>query len=183
MSDKYADCESVIRYLKDLEEDIVQNTSYFVTSPEQPQPTSPPMAMPSSSERTPLARYEVNLLVDHCHSKGAPVVVETNPTYHNLIGRIEHQVEFGAMLTHFTMIRAGALHRANGGYLVVEAKRLLSNPLAWDALKRALSNGEMRIEEMGEANRPIASATLEPEPIPLDVKVILIGDPYLYYFL
>jgi len=111
------------------------------------------------------------------------VVVETNPTYHNLIGRIEHRVEFGALVTDFTMIKAGALHRANGGYLVVEAKRLLNNPLAWDALKRAMSNGEMRIEEMGEEKRPIASATLEPQPIPLDVKVILIGDPYLYYFL
>jgi len=162
LREKYTDCESVLRYLKDVEEDIVQNTSYFLAPPEQ---------------------LQSNLLVDHCHSQGAPVVVETNPTYHNLIGRIEHRVEFGALVTDFTMIKAGALHRANGGYLVVEAKRLLNNPLAWDALKRAMSNGEMRIEEMGEEKRPIASATLEPQPIPLDVKVILIGDPYLYYFL
>ena len=183
LREKYADCESVVRYLQDVEEDIVQNTSYFLAPPEQPQSGPSPMAMPLPTEGTPLARYEVNLLVDHCRSQGAPVVVETNPTYHNLIGRIEHRGEFGALVTDFTMIKAGALHRANGGYLVVEAKRLLNNPLAWDALKRAMSNGVMRIEEMGEEQRPIASATLEPEPIPLDVKVILIGDPYLYYFL
>lgn len=183
LRDKYADCESVLRYLEEVEKDIVHNASYFLAPPEQPQPTPHPTAVPLFTESTPLRRYEVNLLVNNCLSEGAPVVVETNPAYHNLIGRIEHRVEFGAMVTHFTMIKAGALHRANGGYLVLEAKRLLSNPLAWDALKRAVSNREIRIEEMGEALRTITSATLEPKPIPLDVKVILIGDPELYYLL
>ena len=183
LRDKYGDCESVLRHLEEVERDIVQNASYFLAPAEQPQPTPQPAVMSLPGGRTPLARYEVNLLVNHCRSKGAPVVVETNPTYHNLMGRIEHRAEFGALVTHFAMIKAGALHRANGGYLVVEAKRLVSNPLAWDALKRALSNKQLRIEEMGEAYRVIASATLEPEPIPLDVKVILIGDPGLYYLL
>jgi len=180
---RYADCASVISYLEEVEKDIIEHTSYFLASSQEAQPAPTVLPLPLPKEGGPLKRYKVNLLVDHCHSEGAPVVVETNPNYHNLIGRIEHRVEFGAMVTDFTMIKAGALHRANGGYLVVEAKRLLSYPLAWDALKRALSNREMRIEEMGEAFRPIASVTLEPEPIPLEVKVILIGDPEIYYLL
>jgi lon-related putative ATP-dependent protease len=183
LREKYKDCPTVIEHLKDVEEDVVQHASLFLGSGEQPEPAAIALPIPLPRASNHLDRYEVNLLVDRCDATGAPVIVETNPTYHNLVGRVEHRVELGAMLTHFTMIKAGALHRANGGYLVVDAKRVLTNPLAWDALKRALSNKEAKIEEMGEAYRAVATAMLQPEPIPLRVKVVLIGDPEVYYLL
>ncbi len=121
--------------------------------------------------------------MDNSRTTGAPVVVETNPTYLNLIGRIEHKAEFGALLTDFTMIRAGALHRANGGYLVIDSRAVLTNPLSWQALKTALRNQEIKIEEVTRQLSLIATMGLDPEPIPLDVKVVLIGDPFTYYLL
>jgi lon-related putative ATP-dependent protease len=128
-------------------------------------------------------RYTVNVLTPDCEDVCAPIVIEDNPTYHNLIGRIEHRAQFGAMFTDFTQIRPGALHRANGGYLVAEAKNVLLNPLAWDGLKRALRNRRIKIEEMSQFYGLVATVTLEPEPIPLDLKVVLIGDERLYQLL
>jgi len=183
LREKYEDCGSVLEYLSAVEKDIVKNASLFLAPAEGSGTGAQPLPIPMPSTPSQLDRYEVNLLVDRCGATGAPVVVETNPTYHNVLGRIEHRVELGAMLTNFTMIKSGALHRANGGYLIVEAKRVLSNPLAWDALKRALANREIRIEEMGEAYRAVATAVLEPETIPLHVKVVLIGDAEIYYLL
>jgi lon-related putative ATP-dependent protease len=124
----------------------------------------------------------VNVLSGHSQ-EGAPVVIEDNPTYPSLIGRIEHRVEFGAMVTDFTQIREGALHRANGGYLVVEAKSLLANPMAWDGLKRALRAHTVRIEDISQFAGVASTVTLEPEPIPLDIKVVMIGDDRLYQLL
>ena len=116
-------------------------------------------------------RYRVNVVVDNGALQGAPVVFEANPTYYNLLGRIQYQVRFGSIATDFRMIEAGALHRANGGYLVVQALDLLTSPFAWDALKRALRTREVRIENMGEQLMPIPTATLRPDPVPLDAKV------------
>ena len=130
-----------------------------------------------------LRRYTINVVVDHSQQQGAPVIFESNPTYGNLLGRIEHRAEFGALVTDFTMIKAGCLHRANGGYLVVEVPGLLANPLAWDALKRSLKNRSIRTEEIGAQLQVVSTVTLEPEPPPLDVKVVLIGDPMTYYIL
>ena len=136
-------------------------------------------------ERTgsPLDRYRVNVIVDHCDHEGAPVILETNPTYHNLIGRLEHRAQFGTLVTDFSMVRGGALHRANGGYLVVDAKALLRQPLAWEALKRSLRHKEMRIEDPSRQMGIIATTSLTPQAIPLDVKVVLIGDAQTYYLL
>jgi predicted ATP-dependent protease len=124
-------------------------------------------------------------LVDNGGTQGAPVVVETNPTYYNLLGRMEYRSELGSMVTDFSMIKAGALHRANGGYLVLHATDVLTSPGAWDVLKRSLKTGLIRIENLGERFTPILAATLrvQPEPIPLDVKVVLIGPPNVYYLL
>lgn len=174
--EKYAEHEQVVDYLRQVQEDVVNNVNAFraVAQQEgQPHPLSAPL----------FDRYKVNVLVDNSAIEGAPVVIETNPTFYNLVGRIEYRMEMGALVTHFTMIKAGALHRANGGYLVLDAKALLSNPFSWDALKRALNDRQIRIEEPGEAFRLISITSLDPEPIPLNVKVALVGSTWIYYLL
>ena len=128
-------------------------------------------------------KYTVNLLIDNKETKGAPVVMEPNPTYYNLIGRVEHESRLGAMTTDFTMIKGGALHQANGGYLILQANDVLMNFQSWEALKRVLKTKEVRIETMGEQYAALAMTTLKPEPIPLDIKIILIGNPMLYQIL
>jgi len=129
------------------------------------------------------ARFRVNVLVTNDPTDGAPVVVERNPTYYNLVGRVQYRSAFGSMTTDFREIRAGALHRANGGYLVLEAMDVLRHPFAWDALKQALRGREIRIENLGEELSAVPSASLRPEPIPLDVKVVLLGSTRLYQLL
>src|SRR5690606_17410604 len=114
---------------------------------------------------------------------GAPVVYEDFPTIGNLVGRIEHLAQYGALLTDFNLIRAGALHRANGGYLLLDARRLLMEPLAWEELKRALRAEEIRIEGLSQRLSLVSTVSLEPEPIPLDIKVVLVGDRMLYHLL
>ncbi|AUN94343.1 Lon protease family protein [Pseudazoarcus pumilus] len=128
-------------------------------------------------------RYLVKLLVDHADTQGAPVVYEDNPGFGNLIGRIEHVVHMGNQVTNFQMIRAGSLHRANGGYLILDAERLFAQPWAWDGLKRSLRSGEIRIEPPAEAQGWNAPVTLEPQPVPCRLKVVLIGSRELFYLL
>ena len=135
-----------------------------------------------SDELPPLRRYQVNLLVEDGAS-GAPVVSEENPTFQNLIGRVEHVARFGALMTDFGLIRAGALHRANGGYLLLDARKVLMQPLAWEALKRALLTREIRVESPAQQYGLISTVSLEPQPIPLDVKVVLFGDRMLHALL
>jgi lon-related putative ATP-dependent protease len=142
------------------------------------------MPLPPSLAGAPLfRRYQVNVLVDHGQSQGAPVVYESNPTYDNLTGRIEHMAQMGALVTDFNLIKAGALHRANGGYLILDARQVLLQPYAWDGLKRAIRAREMRIEPLGQALSLISTLSLAPQPVPLDVKVVLIGERLLYYML
>jgi len=133
--------------------------------------------------RGPLSRYQVNLLVSHEQDTGAPVVYEPNPTIDNLTGQVEYQTQMGALVTDFSMIKPGALHRANGGYLIIEAEAVLRRPFAWEALKRCLKNKQIKIESLQDQLRWISTVTLEPDPIPLNVKVVLIGTPLIYYLL
>jgi lon-related putative ATP-dependent protease len=128
-------------------------------------------------------KYEVNVVIDNSDTKGAPVIVETNPTYHNLLGRTEKEAQFGALTTDFSMIRAGAIHKANGGYLIVPVEELLRNPFSYDGLKRDLRDRNIAIEEPEERYGFLSVKTLKPQPIPLTAKVILIGDPYIYQLL
>ena len=128
-------------------------------------------------------RYEVNLLVSGEDSAGAPVIIESNPTLPNLIGRVEHHSEMGALVTDFTLIKAGALHRANGGYLILDVQKVLMQPFAWEALKRALKIGKIRIESAGQMLSMISTVSLAPADIPLQAKVVLCGEPLLYYLL
>ncbi|MGD8473226.1 MAG: ATP-binding protein [Anaerolineae bacterium] len=179
---KYAEIDEVPEYLEAAHDDIVEHVDGF-KRPDEEQEQGLAAAMRSGQTEALLNRYTVNVIVDNSQVDGAPVIFEANPTYGNLIGRIEHRAEFGALVTDFSMIKAGCLHRANGGYLIVEMNSLLTNPLAWDALKRSIKNSCIRTEGMGAQLQVVSTVTLEPEPIPLDVKVVLIGDPMTYYLL
>jgi lon-related putative ATP-dependent protease len=168
----------VIKHVNKMAEDIVQNAEEFAGLSEEPTPEMPP-----GEAEDPMARYAVNVIVSNQPGSGAPVLREENPTYHNLIGRIEHRVQYGTMVADYTQITAGAIHRANGGYLILDAEDLLQRPIAWTALKNALRTQSVRLEEIIEYTSLIATTTLKPQPIPLDCRVILIGDPYTYYML
>ena len=179
---KYENLPNVVLYLEAVQSDVIENAKDFA---ESEQPSLPALleggARPDSGST--LQRFKVNVLVDHAHTDGAPIVDEDNPTYDNLIGRIEHLAQLGALVTDFTLIKAGTLHRAHGGYLMLEAHKLLRNPYAWEGLKRALQSRRLRIESLGQALSLVSSITLEPEPLALQVQVILTGDPQLYYLL
>jgi len=179
LQEKYARLEPVVSYLERVQADIVEHVEAFKKNSEGSQTV---LGLPLPVE-TAQSRYGVNVLVDNSETKGAPVILETNPTYNHLIGRIEHQAMFGALVTNYTMLKPGALHRANGGYLILNVRDLLLSPFAWDALKRALKDRQVRIEELGQQFSLVSTVTLQPEPIPLDVKVVLIGHPLLYYLL
>jgi predicted ATP-dependent protease len=180
LTEKYQHLPEAVAYLKEVRDDIVENLSQFKEEAKaQPAPSLP---MPGAEE-LPFRKYEVNVVVDNSELEGAPVVMELNPTYNNLFGRIEKEAQFGALITDFTMIREGSLHRANGGYLVLPADEVLRNLFSWDSLKRALRNGEIAVEEAGERLGFATTKSLRPEPIPLNAKIVLIGQPAPYYLL
>ncbi|MFQ5774985.1 MAG: Lon protease family protein [Kiloniellaceae bacterium] len=178
---RYADLAEVVRFLEEVQRDVVQNVETIANAPERP--ASDGVSAELEDSHPVLRRYRVNLIVDNGRSKHAPVVYEDDPNYDRLRGRIEHRAEMGALLTDFHMIRAGALHRANGGYLVLDAHKVLARPWAWDGLKQALLAREIRIEPLAHALGLLSTVTLEPEPIPLDVKVVLVGERLIYYLL
>ena len=177
--DKYRALDQVVAYLEEMQTDIVDNVDVFLKATEQ---GSRAQGL-ESRESLAMHRYAVNVIIDHGGDQGAPLVFEDHPTFSNLVGKIEHVSEMGTLITNFTLIRAGALHRANGGYLVLDAAKLLVQPFAWDGLKRALKSSEVRIRSLGEVLSLISTVSLEPEPIPLRLKVILLGDRMLYYLL
>ncbi len=179
---EFADLPAVVAYLAQVQTDVVDNAEEMLAVAE---PGLPALLAGRSEpdDRASFRRYRVNVLVDNSTTGGAPVVFEDHPTHPNLVGRVEHVAQLGMLVTDFTLIRAGALHRANGGYLVLDARRVLSEPYAWDELKRALRGGEIRIETLVERMGLASTVSLEPEPVPLDVKVVLVGDRTVYYLL
>jgi lon-related putative ATP-dependent protease len=184
MTEKYADLDAVVDFLQEVRTDLLKNVDAYKQAKEREEAQQQlPIPMGQMGGKPNFDRYKVNLLVDNCETDGAPVVLESNPTYPNLLGRIEHQARFGALTTNFQMIKSGALHRANGGYLIVNARDILTKPMAWEGIKRALKDHEVRIESMYESLGAISTRSLDPEPIPLDIKVIVIGDPMVYYLL
>ncbi|MGB5300226.1 MAG: ATP-binding protein [Thiogranum sp.] len=185
---KYKTLVDVVAYLEDMQTDIVNNVAIFLKSPESENPSLKALLSGQrqdmgAQKSAAMQRYAINVIIDHTDAEGAPVVFEDHPTFPYLIGRIEHVSEMGTLFTNFNLIRAGALHRANGGYLVLDASKLLVQPFAWEGLKRALTSGEIRIKSLGEALSLVSTVSLEPQPIPLDVKIILLGDRMLYYLL
>ena len=174
---KYAELPQVGDYLEDVQANIIENVDDFHEREESPLPF-----MNRDSSRL-FSQYEVNLLVSNDADSVAPVLFEPNPTYNNIIGKVEHRSEMGALVTDFRLIRAGALLEANGGYLILDAHRLLARPFVWEALKQALFAKQVRIESPGESWGLVSTTTLKPDPIPLDIKIILIGERWLYYLL
>ncbi|MDR2689192.1 MAG: AAA family ATPase [Azoarcus sp.] len=174
----YADLSEVLAFFDAVEQDVLDGAVSGVSDDDE---EGDGEEKPGSGHHHP--RYQVKLLVDHSASTGAPVVFEDNPGYGNLIGRIEHVMQQGVQVSHFSLIRSGALHRANGGYLVVDAERLLTQPYAWEGLKRTLRSGAIRIEPPAEAQGWSGALTLEPQPVPCALKVVMIGDRDLYYTL
>ena len=177
LMEKYNSTLEVTAYLKEVENDILDNLQQFIRRGEPEQQLL--FQMPWMKEE-PYKKYEVNVVIDNSNIAGAPVVVETNPTYHNLLGRTEKEAQFGALTTDFSMIRSGAIHRANGGYLIIPVEDLLRNPFSYDGLKRDIRDAKMSIEEPEERYGFLSVKTLKPQPIPLTAKIILIGTPNIY---
>lgn len=174
----YADLAEVLAFIDAIRDDVIDCVAQGKLGEEEGAEEAEP-----EGPKVGFQRYQVNLLVDHSETRGAPVVCEDNPGFGNLIGSIEHLPLPGGQSTHFSMIRPGALHRASGGYLVLDAGRLLTQPFAWDGLKRALRSGRIAIEPPAEAQGWSSQATLRPEPAPCQVKVVLVGERELYYLL
>ena len=178
LKESYRDQKAILQYLDEIERDIIGHVRDFIPHRESMLPF---MEMPQQSD--PFKRYQVNLIVDLSENKAAPVVYEDHPNYANLIGRVDHEAYMGSLVTDFTMIKPGALHKANGGYLILDARKLLMQPYAWESLKRTLLSGEIRIESLERSLSLISTSALEPEPIPLELKLILVGDRLIYYLL
>jgi len=178
----FADIAEVANYLQEVERDILEHADDFLASSHGEGQTA---AMPDGrgDDDAAFRRYQVNVVVDNSGRKGAPIVYEDNPTHQNLVGRIEHMARFGALFTDFNLIVPGVLHKANGGYLVLDAQRLLSASFGWDSLKRVLRAGEIRTISLEQLLSFASTVSLDPVPIPLSVKVVLVGPPMLYYLL
>lgn len=174
---KYAEFPLVVNYLSTVESDMIEHVDDFINADEKTN------LFTFSLDNPVLIKYKVNLLVDNSNLKGAPIIFEEMPNYSNLISRVEHTTQEGSLITNFTLIRPGALHKANGGYLLVEARKIRRNRDAWEALKSALYSGKIKIEPIQNLADTVKPVSLEPMPIPLNVKVILLGDRRAYYSL
>ena len=192
MRQDYEALPDVVAHLDAVQADVIDNVAGFVQPPGggeaqsatgQEPPRASPGAPGAAGMPTLLRRYRVNVIVDNGGTKGAPVVYEDNPAQGNLVGRVEHLAQMGALIADFSLIQPGALHRANGGYLILDARKLLTQPYAYESLKRTLHAGEIRIESPGQMYGLVSTVSLEPESIPLDIKVVLVGDRMLYYLL
>ena len=177
LEQKYAGNTQIIAYLAEVKAFAIENAEDFLNQTQDGEVEQP------KQKARGFTALQINVLVDSSGARGDPVVFEDNPTYHNLIGRVEYISQMGTLLTDFTLIKPGALHRANGGYLVVEARKLLSHLYAWEGLKQALRAREIRITSLQEVLSLNSTVSLEPECAPLEVKVVLIGEPYLYYLM
>ena len=179
VSEKYKDSQKITDYIDTLQDDVIHNVKDFLVKPDDA--TIPPFMR---EYYTPsFTRYEVNLFVPHEQDESAPVIYEDNPIHQNLIGKVEHISQMGILVTDFSMIKPGALHKANGGYLVLDARKLLMKPFAYEELKRVIRSKEVRIESLAHEYSLISTTSLEPEPIPTNVKVVLIGERIIYYLL
>jgi lon-related putative ATP-dependent protease len=179
MKQRFQDLSDVLVYLDAVQTDLLDQVELFKTDGQEETPALPFAPPPKG---LPIKKYAVNILVDNSKLEGAPVIVETNPTHDNLFGRIEQEARFGALVTDFTLVRSGSMHRANGGYLVLPVEDVLRNPFVWEDLSHALSNSKIVIEDASE-KFGFSTKSLQPEPVPLDIKVILIGRPDIFQLL
>ena len=179
----YCDLPEIVQHLDAVERDIKENADDFLTPAQLPQGTQVPAPVEETMSEARFRRYQVNVIVDNGGQHGAPVVYEDNPTHQTLVGRVEYMARFGTLVTDFNLLTPGALHRANGGYLMLDAQRLLAGNFGWASLKRALNAGEIRIETLEQLLTMASTVSIQPDPIPLDVKIVLLGPPSLYYLL
>lgn len=187
LMEEYKKNPGIVTHLEQVRDHVLEHLMDFVEA-DEPQSAQQPGEMPMElfglhEERDKFVRYAVNVFIDNTGVEGAPVIIETNPTYYNLFGKIEKNVEHGMYLTDFTMIKSGAVQRANGGYLVLNAMDIFKTGNIWDTLKRVLKNRKGFIEDMGEQYSLLPTSGLRPSPIPLDMKVILIGNDDIYHLL
>jgi lon-related putative ATP-dependent protease len=180
LKEKFRDHNEVLSYIESVKKDILDNLSVFLGQDQAQQQPVPPQLQPFISKDMAFRKYEVNVLVDNSGLTGAPVIFEDNPNYQNVFGKAEKEVQFGVVTTDFSMIRAGSLHKANGGFLVIPVLELFRYPFVWDELKTAIKTGKVVIEEPGERAGFITVRGLKPEPVLLNVKIILIGTPEIY---
>ena len=178
---KYSPHAEAREYLEKIKEDLLKNAREFKESEKQIAPDL--FFLPENRTKKLLQKYQVNVFVDNGKTQCAPVIVETNPTYYNLLGRVEYESQLGVLKTDFTKVKAGSIHRANGGYLILRCRDVLTSSFCWEGLKRALKTGEVQIESIGHQFGAIATSSLKPKPIPLDIKVILIGSHWEYQLL
>ncbi|MBR5468126.1 MAG: AAA family ATPase, partial [Firmicutes bacterium] len=182
VQEKYKNYERVIKYIQAVQEDVLENIDQFIPTEveeEEGMASIMPLLGKKQTEDVTL-KYKVNLIVDNSENVGAPVVLDFNPTYSNLMGEIEYDSEFGNLTTDFMKIKAGLFHKANGGYLIVQAQDILSNPYSWEAVRRVVKTREITMEMSREQMLAVTAPSLKPEPIPVDVKVIMIGSSYYY---
>ena len=186
IQEKYKAYPRVLTYIAAVQEDVLENISQFIPSDgeeEEPLSNLLPMMMSRRPQEDVTLKYKVNLIIDNSKTEGAPVVVDFNPTYYNLLGEIEYDNEYGNLTTDFMKIKPGLFHKANGGYLILQAHDVLSSPASWEAIRRVVKTRQISTETMREQQAGVPAPTLKPEPIPVDVKVILIGSTYYYELL
>ncbi len=175
---KFKRNKKITKFLDNVKKDILKNVNYFLAEPtqeQQPQPSGPRMDLPK-----PWLNYRVNLFVDNSEQEGAPVIMDSNYAYHNIFGKLEYENYYGALKTDYTMLKPGLLHEANGGYIIFQAKDLLANGVCYEALKKALRMKELLIDNTADQRTSMVMVSLKPEPIPLDLKVILVGNEQIY---
>ena len=179
LRNKYKKFAKVQEFLKNVQKDILTNLNDFI---EDEQKTIGPMNMPKQETQKPWHKYKVNLFVDNSELAGAPVIIDSNPSFYNLFGKLEYENAFGVLKTDFTLIKPGLIHKANGGYIVLQVRDLLTNPLIWDLFKRVLRTKEIHVDTLKDYQlNTVAISSLKPEPIPINMKVILVGPSYIYY--
>ena len=175
---KFKRNKKITKFLDNVKKDILKNVNYFLAEPtqeQQPQPSGPRMDLPK-----PWLNYRVNLFVDNSEQEGAPVIMDSNYAYHNIFGKLEYENYYGALKTDYTMLKPGLLHEANGGYIIFQAKDLLANGVCYETLKKALRMKELLIDNTADQRTSMVMVSLKPEPIPLDLKVILVGNEQIY---
>ena len=178
IKNKYKKEKKIVKFLDDIKTDILKNISCFIV--DDTNKTQTPQQMSRPELQKPWLNYRVNLFVDNSKLEGAPVIADTNYSYHNIFGKLEYENYYGALKTDFTMLKPGLLHIANGGYLIFQANDLLTNSLCYDTLKKVLRSKELGIENTADSRSSMVMISLKPEPIPLYLKVILIGDENIY---
>ena len=181
LKSKYKRNKKINNFLNDVKEDVLKNVPTFLNEDKEQQTNQP--QNPLQQKPDPCLNYRVNLFVDNSSTEGAPVIMDLNYSYHNIFGKLEYENYYGALKTDFTMLKPGLLHQANGGYIVFQAKELLQNPQCYEALKKAIRIKQLSIENMADQRSSMVMVSLKPEPIPLNIKVILIGDAQIYYTL